>query len=384
MRQEEQYSQLIGDIYDAALNPTLWEGILARVETFVGGAASMIFWQDSALVEGQRVHSHGDDPEYTNLYFQKYIKLNPIMGIQHLFEIGCVELVSDHLPYRRLARTRFYQEWMKPQNYVDNAFAILDKSASSYATFAIARTRSQGFAGEATRHRMNLLVPHIRRAVLIGKTIDFREAQAAAFEMILDQVSAGIFLLDERGIIVHSNRLGESLLKEGRTLFCSNGRLASRSGKARGLITRFCTSAKSGDRMIGGDAVCVLLRAADEQDCVAHFLPLAAGARRKVGRASGAVAAVFVRKAAPEMTSPLEAAAQNYKLTPRESQVLHGVLEVGGVADVAGALGISEATVKTHLQHLFDKIGVRRKSDLFKVVSAFSGPVSSRTRDPDC
>jgi hypothetical protein len=112
MRQEEQYSQLIGDIYDAALNPTLWEGILARVETFVGGAASMIFWQDSALVEGQRVHSHGDDPEYTNLYFQKYIKLNPIMGIQHLFEIGCVELVSDHLPYRRLARTRFYQEWM--------------------------------------------------------------------------------------------------------------------------------------------------------------------------------------------------------------------------------------------------------------------------------
>jgi Bacterial regulatory proteins, luxR family len=50
------------------------------------------------------------------------------------------------------------------------------------------------------------------------------------------------------------------------------------------------------------------------------------------------------------------------------------VVEVGGVPEVAEALGVAETTVKTHLGRLYQKIGARRQADLVKVVAGFSNP----------
>ena len=90
--------------------------------------------------------------------------------------------------------------------------------------------------------------------------------------------------------------------------------------------------------------------------------------------AYNAVAALFVRKVA--LDSPVdEVLVRTFKLTPRELRVLAAVSEVGGVPAVASALGISEATVKTHLQHLFAKTGTNRQTDLVRLVAAYAGPL---------
>jgi DNA-binding CsgD family transcriptional regulator len=64
-----------------------------------------------------------------------------------------------------------------------------------------------------------------------------------------------------------------------------------------------------------------------------------------------------------------------YKLTPAELRVLLAIVEVGGIPEIAPMLGISEATVKTHLQHVFEKTGVNRQADLVKVVAGFMNPL---------
>jgi DNA-binding CsgD family transcriptional regulator len=38
-------------------------------------------------------------------------------------------------------------------------------------------------------------------------------------------------------------------------------------------------------------------------------------------------------------------------------------------------LGISETTVKTHLQRVFDKTGTNRQADLVKLVAGFLNPL---------
>jgi DNA-binding CsgD family transcriptional regulator len=45
------------------------------------------------------------------------------------------------------------------------------------------------------------------------------------------------------------------------------------------------------------------------------------------------------------------------KLTPAEMRVLMMIVQIGGVPEIAPVLGISETTVKTHLQHVFEKTG---------------------------
>ena len=61
--------------------------------------------------------------------------------------------------------------------------------------------------------------------------------------------------------------------------------------------------------------------------------------------------------------------AERYRLTPTEVRVLRAVVEEdGGVRAIAAAIALSEATVKTHLHHLFEKSGNRRQIDLVKLV----------------
>jgi DNA-binding CsgD family transcriptional regulator len=71
-----------------------------------------------------------------------------------------------------------------------------------------------------------------------------------------------------------------------------------------------------------------------------------------------------------ERTAPaLEVMAERYSLTTSEVRVLKAVLKVNnGVRAMAELLGLSQATVKTHLHNLFRKTGTSRQTDLVKRV----------------
>ena len=58
-----------------------------------------------------------------------------------------------------------------------------------------------------------------------------------------------------------------------------------------------------------------------------------------------------------------------FKLTPAELRVLLAIVELGGVPEVAAALGVADTTVRTHVGRLFEKTGVRRQAGLVKLVT---------------
>jgi DNA-binding CsgD family transcriptional regulator len=57
-------------------------------------------------------------------------------------------------------------------------------------------------------------------------------------------------------------------------------------------------------------------------------------------------------------------------------RVLLAIVETGGVRETAEALGISQATVKTHLHRLFAKTDTRRQADLVKLAAGFASPLA--------
>lgn len=72
------------------------------------------------------------------------------------------------------------------------------------------------------------------------------------------------------------------------------------------------------------------------------------------------------------MPATPEAIAKAYKLTASELRVLLAIVDVGGVPEVAAALGVAESTIKTHVARLFEKTGTCRQADLVKLVAGFS------------
>jgi PAS domain-containing protein len=109
------------------------------------------------------------------------------------------------MPYQEFLETRFYTEWAQPQGLVDGLNAVLDKSVTSAALFVVFRHQRDGVVDDEMRQRMRLIVPHIRRAMLIGRLIDLRATDAANLADTLDGLSAAMCAVDADGRIVHAN-----------------------------------------------------------------------------------------------------------------------------------------------------------------------------------
>jgi len=372
-------TNLIGNIYDAVLDPGLWTGVLAGIADFVDGQAGGLLSKDSVSKCGNAHYHVGIDPHYMRLYADTYWKFDP-MGTLPFCDVGQIASISDLVPYDEFRAGRFYDEWVRPQGWSDAANAVLEKSATSCAYLSIIRSEGRGLVDDEMRRRLALVVPHVRRAVLIGKVIDLKQVQAATFADVLDGISAGMFLVDTNARIVHANVAGHAILGAGDFLRAVSGRLVATDARADQALREAFADAEGGDCALGVKGIVVPLSAADGQPYTAHVLPLTSGERRETGRACTAVAALFVRKAALDTPSPPEVIAKSYQLTPTELRVLLGVVEVGGIPEVAEALGVAESTVKTHVGRLFEKTGTARQADLVKLVAGFSSPLVVRFR----
>lgn len=375
MGHEAQLFELIGEIYDAALDLTLWHDVVGKAGRFVGGRAAAIFSKSPIAGTGNVYYDSGIDPYYRDLYFEKYVKLDPSTTGHYFADIGQPIATADLMPYDEFLETQFYKEWVQPQGLVDFVSAVLDKSVTSAALFGVFRSERDGVVDDEARRRMRRIVPHIRRAVLVGRLIDLKSAEAATFADTLDGLSAGICLVDASGRVVHANAACYVILDAGDPFCVTGGRLVARDAEVDQTLQALFAAAGDGDVAIGTQGIALPLTGEDGARYIAHVLPLTSGARRLTGFAYTAVAAVFIRKAALESPAPPEVIARTYKLTPTELRVLLAIVEVGGVPEVATALGVAETTVKTHLGRLFVKTGAARQADLVKIVAGYASPL---------
>jgi DNA-binding CsgD family transcriptional regulator len=368
MDEASELSHLIGDIYDAALDRDLWLSVLKQTCAYVRGACSALIAQDPFANSGQFYFSWGVDPDHERLYLEKYIQLNPAIYVTvATSKVGAVESTATVMQYDEFTASRFYREWAQPQGYCDAVWAILEKSASAAASISILRHDRDGLADDETRGRLRLLAPHFRRAVAIGRVIDLHKVEAAALADTLDGMAAGKLLVDAQSRIVRANSKGTALLDQGNVISAPSGRLATANPGSDSTLREAIAAAVSGDTAVKPEDA--------GRRWIADVLPLTSGTRRQAGAAYAAVAAVFVREASLDLASPIEAIAELFKLTASESRVLMAIVNIGGVPDVAPVLGISETTVKTHLQRIFDKTGTHRQPDLVKLVAGFTNPL---------
>jgi DNA-binding CsgD family transcriptional regulator len=367
MDQREQFSALIGRIYDAALDSTLWTDVLTGITEFAGGQTAGLSSSPLARV--------GIDSRSVQSYLQAYAHAD-LASTSPLFDVEAIVNKTALVPDDELLQRDLGQGPAEPHGFVDASNAVLEKPATSRADLKVIRNGTQGMVDAEMRRRLNLIVPHMRRAVLIGKVIGAGRAEAAAFIDVTDRLGVGIFLLDADVRIVHVNAAGHALLHAGDLLRRIGGRLVMADAPTDRILRETSAAAGNSDDALGVAGTAVPLVGSYGERYVGRVLPLT-GNRRRTRVKYDAVVALLVRKATFGMPLQPAVIAKTYKLTPTELRVLLAIVEVGGVPEVATILGIAETTVKTHLGRLFDKTGARRQVDLVKLVAGFSSPLAN-------
>ncbi len=364
-----ELSDTIASIYDAAIDPTLWKRALEASCTFVGGHSAVLFWHDAATERSEAMHLFNDDPHYTKLYFEKYLGMNPVFPAATFVEPGIVHTTNDIIPQGELIKTRFYKEWIEPQGIVDAIAVNLEKGVMRASLLNIRMDARYGVADEEALRRTRLLVPHFQRAVAIGRLFDQSKAVTVALTETLDHLESAVFLVGQNGRIVFANAPANAMIQNGTLLRQQNETLVATVPEAHRMLKDFFVAAEASDISVGTRGVAVPLSSSPQDRWFAHILPLTSGNRQRSGKMYSAIAAIFVRKTSIENPAKLETLANLYKLTASEVRVMDAVLKIGSVKTMAAMLGLSEATVKTHLQNIFRKTGVKRQSDLVKLIA---------------
>lgn len=122
------------------------------------------------------------------------------------------------------------------------------------------------------------------------------------------------------------------------------------------LSVRFDDSAVFGALRAG--AVGYLLKESTPEAIVRAIHEAAAGG----SPLSPSVARRIVRQLQPDADS-----LKSFDLTERERQVLELLCSGASYREVAGALGVSEGTVHTHVKRVYDKLGAGNKADAVRI-----------------
>lgn len=375
----ERLADLIGAIYDCALDPNLWEPTLDTINREFSFANSVL----GVMPLRKGAHtinvSVGFDPEWLGIVDDETYRADMVAiwgGAEHVQQFPLDEpmIASQGPGYPIHQSTRYFRDILEPRGMIDAAVITMAREPTLLGYVAFNRHRSVGVIGATEMNGLRLLGPHFRRAVTISNLFDMKAIQAATFTSTLDTMAVAVFLVDETLAIVHANAAAETMLSKGDPLRLEQGVLALPAREAGDALEAAVRQAANDEAALGQKGIGIPVRRADGDPCVIHVLPLEHGEIRR-GLAGRARAAVFVAPASVPPRLPTDALTLLYDLTPAESRVLEMVCEGATQDRISDALGIARSTVKTHVLHVFEKTGTSRQIDLVKLAARLSLPV---------
>jgi DNA-binding CsgD family transcriptional regulator/PAS domain-containing protein len=367
-------SNLIGSIYDCALDPDRWEGTLAEIMGAFEGRTAILSLIDQSLGRLLINRTVGIEP-----YQLEAVARHTPEICARMEEIFTAEDFSLDAPYTVSRHWRdaydsspYAAECLKPYGIVDVLQYFLMRTPTRFSVFGVSRHERCGVYGEPDFELGTLLLPHLRRAVTISNVLDARTIERARMAEALDALRCGVMLVNGQGAILHANRAAEGMLRAGGPLRATRGVLraatpaaARELGEAIGLAARDAAA-------IGNRGLAIRLTEPEAASVFAHVLPLTGGDFR-TRLQPDAAAAVFVGDT-PDAGDWARAVAAAFRLTPAETRLLAALLGGRRLADAAGDLGVAATTARTHLDSIFLKTGVSRQAELMRVAMQVAPP----------
>ena len=377
----QQFSDLVGKIYDAALSPDQWPATLQTMANAFDACFAGFGWEDTRVMAVGGSYGNQQLPglegeTYRNRYKQTLVYSNPMrVPVLLTQEVDDVFTPGMLVPAEEYRASRYYREYVEPMGWGDGLSSILSKSDGVVHFLAFARRAVDPPFGDPDIELLKLLTPHVRRAYTIGNLIGRQQARVEELAQTFDGLVAAVFLVDPRGRVTYRNESATALLALGKPLAVINERLCQVGGAMNVPFERVLHAALYDDT--GTAQGSVILEGSGEARHLVHMLPLVARRARKFDAAQSAVA-IFVTKVGLEVGSPIKTIAHAFGLTPREMSIVVALVDTGNPAEVAARLGVTANTVKSHLKAIFHKSGVSRQGDLVKLVASYVSPVQPR------
>jgi DNA-binding CsgD family transcriptional regulator/PAS domain-containing protein len=376
----EELSRTISQIYDCALDPSLWPATLDHLNQFFGSSFAAVFLaQNEPFTPLAYFHSTWDEIELQRLVYEFAPHIPgvldtmtgaigiPVSLLARLDQNG----VSEHL------QSRFYREWVKPQGLGDAVITKFCQTRNRSGTFQLIGARDWELEMSEIARLVELLLPHLRRAVLISDLLEQNCLKLESLQSTINLMASPIILTRSDRVVCYANTAAARFLESGEALRELNGRLTIADINTRRAFEEALLAASRGDQGIGAQGIGIPLFSDQGYPAVCYMLPInQSKARSANGEAS---IALFVSTLAHAAPAPAAIVATIFGLTSAEARVACELQSREALGAAADRLGISANTVKTHLKRIYEKTGTSRRSELHELIYGLSPATVGQT-----
>lgn len=363
MKADEAFSDLIGRVYDCALDRSLWPEVLGEITEALGGVMADLMVHHP-LERTQLYSVLYNWPEEQVALAVANAHLNPSLPLGLVCPL-CEPLCTTR-DFPDFHQSRFWKNCFAGRGLYDYVTICITRTVSSFSSWGVVGKEAKGPFTDDDIELARLLSPHIKRAVEISGVIGRQRVEAGTLRAALEALATPALIIEPNGTILFRNKAADTELAAQQVLREHRGRLMAVTVEAVRLLASFA-SPTARKAQTGLDAFLT--------DATGRTLHVTWAELEQVGEEIGSPILLLLREPEAALTTPLASAATLYQLTTAEIQVLGQVLQGNALADVADILGLARSTVKTHLDAIYRKTQTNRQAELVSRIMSLATPL---------
>ena len=364
-------SDLLGTLYDAAVNPDLWNVFLRGfVQPAHANSAALIVhdFQDSQHNITRQV---GLNPDDVRIYYNESSELEDVWAARARprSHAGWTHVSESLAPSDVLVKTPFYNECLKKLRIFHAMFGVVEQKGPVTAIICLYRKKNATTFDVSELELLDFFMPHLRRAFQLHFRLADLQTKSVSLQTAADMSPTGMIFFDSSGRILCMNRAASAVVSR------NDGLLATREGVRAddaqestnlALLIRQATATSIGNGLHPGGAIFISRRSLPPLHLL--VIPLR---NLQLGLSTSAAAVVFVVDPSRRLRPAAEIFSGLYRLTPAESRVALLLGDGKSLSEIAQTLGVSRNTLKTQVARVYSKTHTSRQSQLARLLAQF-------------
>jgi DNA-binding CsgD family transcriptional regulator len=374
----EALSELLEVLYSAPLDQEQWERFLVLVSKHTQSQLGAFLCANSRL--GLSILAQGGGTPLAaadiSVYNERLGRSDPFRApILRLGRAGVFQ-GEDLLPNEGLLSTDLYRCLAAPLGYRYVTAIVLTVSVRRFEVISVWRRIDQGPMGDDGNRLLNLLVPHIQKALEIRQILGIARQRLAGAEAMADASSTATFLLNRQGYVIHRNAAADALVSDRTAFALQDGVLVAANGQSRDPLRALFLKAVShayAPSVPAPPHALSLQRTDGRQPLQLLATPLP---HTHIDH-SGADLLLLVTDPEQSFSYPDSVLRALYGLTPAETEIANGLLTGYSLQEIAALRRVSIGSTRNQLKSVLSKTSAARQSDLMRLLMALPRPPQS-------
>ena len=358
---ERRISELIAHLYDAAMDEALWKGTATLVADALGSTSAVL-----------KLHGGGDSvellectdnlivPERERAWAEDWHRKD--LWVQRSMAYGMSRIVTsdDLVTPAEQARSGFYQEWLRCLDIHHMLGAVFPAADGAIGVLGIHRPEGAGTYSLSERRQASLVLPHLQRALQLGRRLAARSRLQAAMLEAFDRLDTGMLVLDGSCRILHASLRAQSLLRDNAELAVVDGRFALRPPALHErLLSRLRDAMVVAEGNTAKAAAALSVPRRHRMPLALEFSPLRPSA--SIFGEQRPACLIFLRD--PQAPIAVDRLRDLFGLTRTEGLVAAALGQGHSLEEIAAGMNIGLGTVRSHLKRLLAKTGTHRQAE---------------------